>query len=234
MQYYSIEFDTKLDGEDGLFQVDEIEHNCDVRNDSRFIDRFPFEFIEIQPVLSYPIVRDSFDLTDILKMSSIGFSSGSIVISDKLKSILDEHNVFGLQFFKTKVKKSGNYFTNYWQTHVYENPFNLVDFKKSKLLFSNRDENRKKYYEEIKVDDWVSFISIAKDLRYPKRVFIDQVKFTEGLSLDYLHLRHFPNGGTRGMVSERLKTAIESNDITGIDFRPIEIPPCDWYRSRYS
>ena len=40
MQYYSIEFDTKLDGEDGLFQVDEIEHNCDVRNDSRFIARF--------------------------------------------------------------------------------------------------------------------------------------------------------------------------------------------------
>ena len=71
---------------------------------------------------------------------------------------------------------------------------------------------------------------MAKSLEYPKEINLINVHFNPGIDLDYFQLNYI-NGGHRGIVSERLKTEIEKQQCTGIEFRPIELSLQDWYHS---
>lgn len=50
------------------------------------------------------------------------------------------------------------------------------------------------------------------------------------MDLDYFFLRYLENGGSYGIVSERLKDEIEKQGITGIEFRPIKISYNEWIK----
>jgi hypothetical protein len=53
------------------------------------------------------------------------------------------------------------------------------------------------------------------------------VFFTENMNLDFFTLRYI-DGAQKGIVSEKLKNELESNEITGLEFRPIEISFKEW------
>jgi len=211
-------------------QVKEVKHNCHIFDDLNFIDRFPFKKIEITPILSTPVLYSNSKLTDLITVGGIGFSSPSIVISDKLKVILDKFNCYGIQFFQTSVIHKNKKIASYWQTHIYDIPYNYIDFEKT-LIYLKNSENRKINYEEplniINIDD---FNNCINSLEYPFSIHFKDIFFTNEMDLDYFFLRYL-DGGHRGIVSEKLKDELESRNCTGIEFRPIELTLQDWYQS---
>ena len=77
--------------------------------------------------------------------------------------------------------------------------------------------------------DVEEFKSFANQVSYPKWIFFQDIFFTEEMKLDFFSLR-YTDGAHKGIVSERLKTEIEKENISGIEFRPIEISLQDWLK----
>ena len=103
MKYFAIEssLNEKLMGK--IPQVKEFKHNCNIDEESNFIDNFIFEKIEIQPILSNVVLYSNAKQTDLIDtLGDVGFNFGYL-ISDKFKQILEQYNCYGFQFFKTSI-----------------------------------------------------------------------------------------------------------------------------------
>lgn len=211
-----------------LPQVKNVIHNCDVIEDQNFIDKFPFKEIEINPILSNVILYSKSKQTDLIHTSSVGFSYGSILISDKLKKILEKFNHFGVQFFPTHLIHKEKKIENYWQSHIYDIPYDFIDFKKTDLLIKDRDENRKPIQSILSKVGKLEFFNMIQSIKYPKMLYMKNIVFNEEMNFDYFFLRNF-EGSNQGIVSEKLKKEIEINNISGIEFKPIEVSLNDWF-----
>jgi hypothetical protein len=230
MNYFAIEFslNEKIMGK--IEQVKEYRHNCDVWNEPNFIDRFPFEKIEIEPILSNLVLYSTSKLTDFIRSGGIGFS-GSMVISNKFKNILDNFNCFGVQFFPTHLIHKNKEIDNYWQSHIYDIPYDYIDFKKTKIFIKNSENGNVNFDEPLIFKSLNEFKSKLNSLEYPFSILIKELNFNDKMNYDYFFLRFFDNGGSLGVVSKRLKTEIENQGCTGIEFRPIELSLREWYDS---
>jgi hypothetical protein len=230
-KYYSIytSLNRKIMGT--LPQMKEVVYNCNVSDDPSFIDKFPFEKIEVEPILANAVLYEKSKQTDLINTGGIGFSFGSIVISDRFKILLEQFNLFGVQFFPTYILQKGKRIDNYWQTHIYEIPYGYINFKNTDLLVKDRDENRNpiQYYLD-RVANKDDFLMLAQSMKYPKMLFLKNVSFIEKMDLDYFLLRNF-GGANHGIVSEKLKNEIEKQAITGVEFKPIELDINDWFGS---
>ncbi|MEZ4796640.1 MAG: hypothetical protein R2785_05680 [Flavobacteriaceae bacterium] len=231
MKYFSIlnSLDVKTMG--CLPQVKQVIHNCDVLNNENFIDKFPFRKIEKKPILSNAILYAKSNQTDLIKTNSIGFSYGSMLISDRFKNLLEKFNFFGIQFFSTSIFHKDEKIGNYWQTHIYDVPYNLIDFKNTDFVLKDRDVNRKPMQNSLKILSKEEYLNIAESMKYPKMLFLKNVSFTEKMNLDYFFLRNF-EGASLGIVSYRLMEEIEKNTITGIELKPFEVDLQTWYKSK--
>lgn len=134
MNYFAIEnsLNKKIMGK--VEQSKEYLHHCDVWNEPRFIDRFPFTKIEINPILSNTVLYPSAKLTDKILVSSVGYSYGSMLISNKLKLIFEKFNLFGVQFFPTYLIQNNTKIEGYWQSHISNIPHDYIDFEKQSFL----------------------------------------------------------------------------------------------------
>lgn len=220
MKYFIIENTTDAEVSENIEQVKGVKHNCDIWNDKNFIDKSPFVEIKKTPILSNIILNPKSDNTDLIKAGGVGFSFGSMLISSKLKNILTQFNCFGIQFFETYLIKDNTKIQNYWQTHISEISYKNIDFSNTKILLKDRDKNRKpieKYLDKTNEED---FINMVKFIEYPKMIFLKNLSFKKDIDFDYFFIRHYEGIGY-GIVSEKLKKAIEKEKITGINFKEI-------------
>lgn len=230
MKYFVIEnsLNKKIMGK--VEQSKDYIHNCHVWDDPCFIDRFPFQEIKINPILSNPILHSSSKLTDKIWVSSIGFTYGSMVISNKLKFLLEEFNLFGLQFFKTFIIQNNTKIEDYWQTHISKQAFELLDFEKIDFFYKKRI-NENVIHEKINninsIDD---FMKYKQEIDLPTEFYFTNLVL-KNEKFDFFFLPHYINGTGKGIVSNRLKIEMEKQEITGIEFRPIELSLQDWYHS---
>lgn len=229
MKYYSIEncLNEKVTGK--FSQIKEFIYHCNVNSDPNSIDKFIFEKIEIQPILSNVVLHSNAKQTDFINTSgNVGFGFGNL-ISDKFKHILEKYNCYGFQFFKTYIIQKNQKIYNYWQTNIYDFPFHYVDFKNTTFLIKDRDINRNVFSDIMYFNNVDEFKLFINEIRYPKMISFKEIYFNENMNLDFFTLR-FTEDGNRGIISERLKAELEKNEITGIEFRPIEISFQDWVK----
>ncbi len=231
MKYFAIEnsLNEKILGK--IPQVKEFIHHCDVEDEPNFIDKFVFEKIEIKPILSNVVLYANAKQTDLIDtFGDIGFCFGYL-ISNKFKETLDQFNCYGFQYFETYIIQKNQKLDNYLQTNIYDFPYQFIDFEKT--TFSIKDSiKRKIIFESINILNLEDFYKKISSLKYPESISLSNLSFDDQMNLDFFPLRFFENGGYKGIVSERLKNEIEKNDITGIEFRPIEIPLQDWLKSK--
>lgn len=228
MKYFAIEhsMDKKVLGK--VEQTKGNYHNCHIWDEPRFIDRFAFKKIEINPILSYPILHQSAKLTDLIKAQGIGLTPVSIIISNKFKRLLEKFNLFGVQFFPTFVIQNNKKISGYWQSHIYDIPYNFIDFDKTNIMSQNIEKMIINFKEILPISTSTELVKAIEKMQYPSAVYIDNPSFTSSMILDYFCLRYFDNGGYYGTISQKLKLEIENQGITGIEFRPIEISYQDW------
>ncbi|WP_310556021.1 imm11 family protein [Flavobacterium sp.] len=229
MKYFAIEhsLDEKIMG--NVEQVKKVIHHCNVNYDKDFIDKFPFMKIETTPILSNTVLHNNSKQTDLINSGGIGFTFGSLVISNKFKEILDEFNCYGIQFFPTYIIQKDISNHNYWQTHIYEFSYEYIDFSKTKVVFKDRDENRNVIKKNIEISNLEEFLIIAESLGYPKEISLVDIHFKTDINLDFFRIKY--SDDSYGIVSERLKSELEKQQCTGIEFRPIELSYSEWSKS---
>jgi hypothetical protein len=231
MKYFALE--TSLDKKIlGYYpQIKSFVHHCDILDEAKFIDKFIFEKIEIEPVLSNVVLHQKSKLTDFIDaFGDVGFNFGYL-ISDNFKNILDKFNSFGFQFFKTYVIQNQNNFENYWQTNIYDFPFHFIDFAKTSI--SLKDGLTRKIISECSdVKNLEDFENKIDTLSFPYSISISNIHFNENMNLDFFVLR-YTEGGQKGIISERLKNELEKNEISGLEFRPMEIDHQEWLQGGY-
>ena len=211
-------------------QIKEFIYHCDVDSNPKSIDKFIFEKIEIEPILSNVALYANAKQTDFINTyGHVGFGFGNL-ISDKFKHLLEKFNCYGFQFFKTYIVQKNEKVETYWQTNVYDFPYKFINFKKTSFLLKDRDVNRNVISEIIYFKDVEEFKVFANQVRYPKWIFFKDIVFRQDMNLDFFSLR-YTEGTQNGIISERLKNELEKNKITGIEFRPIEISFQDWVKS---
>src|SRR5690349_13486573 len=231
MKYFAIEYSLNERIVGKIPQTKEFKHHCDVSNDPSFIDKFPFTKIEVNPILSNLVLYPSAKQTDVIDtMSSVGFSFGSLVVSNEFKDILEQFKCYGIQFFSTHIIQDGEVYAGYWQTHIYKLAFEYIDFSKTQIVLRDRDKNRNVITKDLKVSSMIEFFTIAESVVYPKEIRLSDIHFNENMDLDYFQLGYI-NGGHRGIVSEKLKSELEKQNCTGIEFRPLELPLVEWLQN---
>ncbi len=225
MKYFAIEnsLNDRIQGK--IPQVKEHIFNCHV-DDTNFIDNFNFNRIESIPILANVVLDPNALQTDLIESGGMGFSFGSIVVSEKLKKILDCYNIYGLQYFNTYIIQNNKKIDHYFQTHFYDFPFQYIDFKETIFLLSDRDIHRNVIIKEIKFNNTKEFLNFTSKMNYPKMIEFKKISFISEMDLDYFFLR-FSNAN-KGIISEKLKNEIENQYSTGIEFRPIDLSYNEW------
>ena len=167
-------------------QIKEFIYHCDVDSNPKSIDKFIFEKIEIEPILSNVALYANAKQTDFINTyGHVGFGFGNL-ISDKFKHLLEKFNCYGFQFFKTYIVQKNEKVETYWQTNVYDFPYKFINFKKTSFLLKDRDVNRNVISEIIYFKDVEEFKVFANQVRYPKWIFFKDIVFSQDMNLDFL------------------------------------------------
>ncbi len=223
MKYYILEpsLDRKIMG--FLPQVNDINYNCNI-NDSRFIGNFLFEKIDItNPILATPILYKKSYLTDFIHVGGIGFTF-KLVVSTKLKELIEESNYYGIQFFQISVIHNNILNNNYWLLHPYR--FNLegVDFRNSKLVTRKRNLDKTTYLEVQEINDLKEF---NYKINQGEKLSFSKILIKEDKNQDFFPLR-YTLSGINFLVTKELRCKIEDDDCSGMEFRPSELSFNDW------
>lgn len=229
-KYFSIEnsLNEKIMGK--IPQIKDFIYHCNIESDPNSIDKFIFQKIEIKPTLSNVILYENAIHTDFINTSgNIGFGFGNL-ISNKFKQILEKFNSYGFQFFETYIVQNNKKNFNYWQTNIYDFPFHFIDFEKTIFLLKDRDTNRNMIIKTICFNNLDEFTLLTSSMRYPKMIFFEEIYFNRNMNLDFFTLR-YTEDVNKGIVSEKLKNELEKKEVSGIEFRPIEMSLQEWYHS---
>lgn len=208
-------------------QVVNAHHNCDVWKDSKFIDKIDFVKISFEPVTSNAILEKKAKLTDLINASCIGFGL-RLLISDKLKKILDKRLIDNCQFFNAPVIFKNEMIDNYWISHPYMFSMELIDF--SKCIISVREKKLgggtdKKLLIINSLSEFTKILNFYKEKE--EIVSINNIKLYDNTD-DHFFIIRYVEGGIAYIVSEELKKEIENTGCTGIEFQPVELTYDEW------
>lgn len=231
MKYFAIEpsMNRKIVGK--IPQTKETIHHCDVWNEPKLISNLFYTKIEEIPILSNAVLHPKAIVTDLIEpISTFGFSS-SMLISNNLKNIFERFNLFGVQFFSTYVIQNNTKIEGYWQSHISEQAFKLLNFKKLNFTIKTNKNDGTVTFEEINfIKTLEDFLKYKEEYKFPTQLYFRNLDLIND-KFDFFFLPHYINGTGKGIISEILKNEIEKQEITGIEFRPIELSLQDWYHS---
>lgn len=229
MKYFIILWSLDTDIMGYLPQVKEVIHNSHVSNDPRFIQHYNFKKVDIEPVISSPVLDPRSHLTDVIQSGGIGFSF-NLVISKKLKLILEKYADVGFQFFPATVFSKGIEYQTYWLMHPYEFRLDYIDFSKSEVFLTEMSLTR---LEQLPIKDFNDYVKAREEIihrGFPYSIHIDKFAIKDDISDDFFALRNI-EGGMKFLVSEKLKNEIEYAYCTGIEFQPHELSFDEWTKA---
>jgi hypothetical protein len=230
MKYYSIRhtLNSKILGH--YPQIKDVKYNCHVYEEPKFVGHVFFTKIDFEPIVANPILYSKSNQTDLLEQSGIGFS-GKILISGKLRSILEKNRNTGLQFFQCSIFKNGIENKDYWLLNMYEFNQEYIDFEKSVIHYEKHSEDFNVSYKTDKIilnlkneAEFMDYIKLAQVKA--EVISIKNLSLYKNIENDFFALRYVSGG--LFFVSEKLKKEIEEAGCTGIEFQPIELSYNEW------
>lgn len=182
-----------------------------------FLGKVFLKEINVEKIIpAYPKLKSKAKRTDLIGGTWYG-NVGWLLMSGKLKSIIEKEKHKGLQFVKTHITHKGKQFDDYWFTNTFNFDMDKVDFLKSELILYDFSDYSKKV--PISFSDNILFENYVRQLKFPQAVIIDKIVFN---TMNNLVIIDRVSGAIGYYVSERLKDEIEYAGCTGIDFEPIE------------
>ncbi|CAH0337537.1 hypothetical protein FVB9288_03304 [Flavobacterium sp. CECT 9288] len=207
-------------------QVQQAIYHCDIWDDDKFIDRVDFVKTDFEPITANAILMKKAKLTDLLSADIIGFSS-KLLMSGKLKSILENNRKTGLQFCKSPVVYKNEMIEDYWTLNLYEVNSEFIDFNKSEIFLMDGLFDKIKKLPITNIEEYEKEKMQIDKIGYPSNIYIERFVLNDNLPEDFFVLRQV-EGGVKYMVSEKLKQKIEEAGCTGIEFMPSELKLTEW------
>lgn len=222
--YYSIQFsmNNKIVGK--FFQSENIVYNYEDVSNPKFLNNIYFKKIDFDPIVSIPILHKKAKITDLISNVNAG-GNLHLIISEKLKNIIEKYRTKGLQFFKTSIVKDNIEYYNHFSINMYESNMDFIDFEKSNVVVRVKKKEGGTELKTIGVntlDDFLSTVDYHKEKM--EMVTINNIFLNERVSEDFFLLKN----GVKYIVSEKLKQEIEDAGCTGIEFQPIELSYDEW------
>lgn len=216
--YYKITigFDKLVYGTDWP-QTNETIYPCSIY-DPLFIRQWKFKKTPKNIITPIPKLKAKAILTDLIGTSSNG-SEFALIISEKLKMILEKYNTDHVEFISIKMQKGVREIKGYWMT-------NIIGFDNREAI--NYAKCTIKYFmcrnrEEIFIKTFDEFLEAKKGNEGEMiGILIYKLILKEKIDKDFIILDAVNGGGVGYYVSEKLKKEIEDEGCTGIVFEPVE------------
>lgn len=226
MQYYVIRpsLNKKILGH--YPQVKDVKYNCHVWDEPKFVEHLYFKKANFEPITANAILYASSKVTDLIDVGAMGFAK-KLLVSGKLKEIINKHRSSGLQFFRSGVYKKNDFIEDFWILNVFEINMEMIDFKNSQIFKTKNVFNK---ISQININNISEYNNIKKNIDkegYPYGLLIEKLKISFDQYLDFFALIHV-EGGAKYIVSEKLKKEIENQECTGIEFMPVEMRLTEW------
>lgn len=190
----------------------------------KFLNNIFFEKIDFIPITPIPILHKKAKITDLISNVN-GGGSLHLVMSEKLKNIIEKYRNTGLQFFETSIIKNDVQFHNYFSLNVYEDNMNFVDFEKSNITVRIKKKGGGTELKSVKLHSLQEYIKLVECHKEKMElVTIENIFLRDIVNEDFFMLKNRVNH----IVSEKLKQEIENAGCTGIEFQPIELSYQEW------
>lgn len=231
MQYYKIQFtlNPKFRGSNDYIK----DYHLKIPNEKlfwqepNFIGSVRNEKIDFEPyILDIELFAKSKIMDLIMEGGPV---SGKLIISGKLKTILERYRETGMQFFNINILQKNKIYNDYWILNFYEIDMEYIDFHKTTFVVSKRKSEGGTYLENIDIislDDLKNKLQ-DKDKNGYKQLFIERIRIKNNISSDFFALQNV-EGGVKYITSEKLKNEIENAGCKGIEFMPIEMKMTEW------
>lgn len=162
--------------------------------------------------------------------------SSKLVMSNKLKNILEGYRKTGIQFFNINIVKKNENYNDYWLLNIYEFNSEFIDFANCIIIYERKTKDYEITYQTEKVilginslEEFENHIKRTKEKL--EITIIEKLALKEDIiNEDFFALRYV-SGGTGYYVSEKLKNEIESAGCIGIEFQPSYLSLNEWLHS---
>ncbi|MGH2664398.1 imm11 family protein [Flavobacterium sp.] len=207
-------------------QVKEIIYHCDVWDEPRFVERVHFNKIDFEPITANAVLYARSKPTDLISVVGMGFTL-KLLVSTKLKEILERNRNTGLQFFKAPIIHNEQSIDDYWILNFFEKSMEAINYELSDIYITH---NSIRKIEKLELKSYNEFLKAKDNIDkegYPKGILIEKFKIKGNIHTDFLLLTDV-KGGAKYIVSENLKQEIEDANCTGIEFQPVELSINEW------
>lgn len=233
MKYYKINFtlSTKVRGNSDYIKDYKLKipTNKLFWEEPKFIGSVRNEKIDFEPYLLDVELFPNSKLNDLIMDG--GPISTKLIISGKLKSILEDYRKTGMQFFNINILRKNEIFSDYWLLNMYEFNQEFIDFLKCKIIYQEKAADFEASYlvneKVVFISNQHEFYELIKKSRINDEVVWIEKLASYNINEDFFILKYV-NGGIGYFVSENLKKEIEVAGCTGIEFQPIELSYNEW------
>lgn len=228
--FYSIKhsMNTKIVGK--FFQSENIDWNYGNIDNPKLLNNIYFEKADFDPIVPIPILHKKSKITDLISCVN-ATSSGQLIISKKLKNILENQNNNGFQFFKSQLIQNGNIINDYFILNMWNTNMEYINFKKSLIYYEKQRDDFMTSYATNKIllnitniSEFIEYTELAKIKA--ETINIEKLKIVDNVNDNFFMLKYV--FGSMFYVSEKLKQEIEDAGCTGIEFQPIELSLNEW------
>ena len=226
MNYYSIRhsLDKRILGH--YPQQKETVFHCDIDEEPRFIEHIHFQKIEFEPIIANAVLHPKSVPTDLISAFGLGFSR-KLLVSGKLKELLERFRTTGLQFFCAPVLQKNQALEDFWVLNFYEVNMEFIDYPNSEIFLMNGIFEDVEQLDINSVEEFRQKKQEIESEGYPLNIRIKKYKMKDQIDQHFFALLDV-DGGVNFLVSEVLKKEIEHAEFTGIEFMPIEFTFKEW------
>jgi len=221
MQIYRLRRNTNLKEIGAYPQVETAIYPIDTDSPD-FSDRIWFEKVDLKRfVFPKPILVKRAKLTDYISCSIIG-TSFKMLISTKLKEILEDSLHREMQFIPATIIYKGEENRDYWFTNHYNFSQDIIDFEKC-TIEKKVWKGKQSVNTTTNISSCEDYARIEKLLNPNLSIRIKYLVLKTPIHEEFFTLDRV-DGGIGYYVNEQLKMKIEASGCTGIQFMGINDP----------
>jgi hypothetical protein len=180
--------------------------------------KFVHELPKFKPNLDAFLLNNKAHLTDVLSTSLI--NSSGILISEKLKYIFSKSKTAVCDYYPACVSYKKNIYDYFWM-HLKSISYDSIVFLKSKFIVVQNYAYPIDTINISSLEDYVEKKNTLKETNSGKNITIWSEIIAFNSQFDkHIDLFRVGTFDTNIYISERLKSVIEENRITGLDISP--------------
>jgi hypothetical protein len=166
------------------------------------------EFPSYDPELIFELNKNA-KLTDVLSQAAI--SAQGLLVSDRMKSVLENHAIMKHRYYPVTIKMKNENFTYYW-LHLNDDFTGYIDYKQTEFYWTKSTFRK----GNIQLSNFQEYLQKKQENGRLWDVSIDKLKLADNFD-NSLNLVSFFPFDLKIYVSSNLKIILSNEQITGLN-----------------